>query len=65
MGHEYVDTPLGLARIIEDTVRSVYQRCALEGANENDEKLECAMQQTVGTILGMKHLRQGSWDDVN
>ncbi|KAL5316302.1 hypothetical protein ACEPPN_015347 [Leptodophora sp. 'Broadleaf-Isolate-01'] len=57
MGHEYVDTPLGLARIIEDTVRSAYQHCALEGAIESDEKLERAMQQTVGTILGTKHLR--------
>jgi hypothetical protein len=46
-GHEYVDAPLTLARIIEDTVRSAYQRRALEGIVEKDDELERAMQETV------------------
>ena len=46
-GHEYVDAPLTLARIIEDIVRSAYQRRALEGIVEKDDELERAMQKTV------------------
>ena len=39
-----MDAPLTLARIIEDIVRSAYQRRALEGIVEKDDKLERAMQ---------------------
>ena len=50
MGHEYADAPLELARIIEDSIRSAYQRRALEGVVQNDEKLDRAMQKTVSAI---------------
>jgi hypothetical protein len=43
-GHKYVDAPVTLARIIEDIVRSAYQRRALEGIVEKDDELERAMQ---------------------
>jgi len=39
-----IDEPLTLARIIEDIVRSAYQRRALEGIVEKDDELERAMQ---------------------
>ena len=44
MGHEYVDAPLTLARIIKDIIRSAYQRRALESIVEDDDKFERAMQ---------------------
>lgn len=50
MGHEYEDTPLGLAQIIKDSVRSAYERRALEGAVEYGEKLERSMQQIVSAM---------------
>jgi hypothetical protein len=44
MGHEYVNAPLKLARIMKDIIRSAYQRRALEGIVEDDNKFERAMQ---------------------
>jgi hypothetical protein len=34
MGHEYVDVPLKLDPVTEDSIRSAYQRCAPEDVVE-------------------------------
>ncbi|OAL38195.1 hypothetical protein AYO20_02647 [Fonsecaea nubica] len=44
MGHEYVDVPLTLTRIIKDIIRSAYQRRALESIVEDDAEFERIMQ---------------------
>ena len=51
-GHEYADVPVKLARSIESSIRSAYERSALEDMVEFNEKFERAVQQTVGAPLG-------------